>query len=61
MSSIASGGTALGFNSAGNITINMAGSVISEDDLVTAILEGIQKRSLSGSPSAIGRIQGMFG
>ena len=61
MSSIASGGTALGFNSAGNITINMAGSVISEDDLVTAILEGIQKRSLSGSPSSIGRIQGMFG
>ena len=61
ISSIASGGTSVGFNSAGNIVVNVQGSVVSEDDLISAILDGIQKKSLSGSPSAIGRIQGMFG
>lgn len=61
LSSIASGGTQVGFGANGNIVVNVEGSVVSQDDLIAGILEGIQKRSLSGSPSAIGRIQGMFG
>jgi hypothetical protein len=60
ISSISSGGTAVGFNSAGQITVNVSGSVVSEQDLVEGILLGIQKRSLSGSPSSIGRLYGMF-
>jgi hypothetical protein len=61
ISSISSGGTAVGFNGAGQITVNVGGSVVSEQDLIDAILIGIQNKSLSGSPSAIGRISGMFG
>ena len=60
ISSISSGGTAVGFNSAGQIVVNVGGSVVSENDLIDAILLGIQNGSLSGSPSAIGRINGMF-
>jgi hypothetical protein len=60
ISSISSGGTAVGFNGAGQIVVNVGGSVVSEQDLVEGILLGIQKRSLSGSPSSIGRLYGMF-
>ena len=60
ISSISSGGTSIGFGAGGNIVVNVAGNVATENDIVDGILLGIQKRSLSGSPSVIGRIQGMF-
>lgn len=43
-------------------TINVynAGSVITEAELIDKIADATQGRSLSGSPSQIGRIQGMF-
>jgi len=43
------------------ITINVAGSVLKEQELIALIQNGTQLSSLSGSPSQIGRIQGMFG
>jgi hypothetical protein len=43
------------------IQVYVNGSVISENDLVAAIEAGLQKSSLSGSPSSIGRVLGMFG
>lgn len=58
---ISSGAASVGFNSSGGITVNVGGSVISESDLVDAIQIGLQNRSLSGSPSTIGRLYGMFG
>ena len=42
------------------IQVYVNGSVISENDLVSAIEAGLQKSSLSGSPSSIGRVLGMF-
>ena len=45
-------------NNSFNVTVN--GSVISEDDLLAKIEAGLQKTSLSGSPSQIGRLYGMF-
>ena len=43
------------------INITVEGSVLSEQDLIAQIQNGTQLASLSGSPSQIGRIAGMFG
>lgn len=56
--------TGLNYNpNAGQPTINVTvqGNVIKEQELIDQILAGTQASSLSGSPSMIGRIQGMFG
>jgi hypothetical protein len=45
----------------GDIIINIQGSVTTEEDLVAKIRAGIQSGSLSGKPSDIGRLAGMFG
>jgi hypothetical protein len=45
----------------GDIIINIAGSVTSEEDLVAKIRAGIQSGSLSGKQADIGRLAGMFG
>jgi hypothetical protein len=47
-------------NAAGNVNVYVAGSVVSEADLVEAVSNGLLNRSLSGSPSAIGRLKGSF-
>ena len=44
----------------GNVNVYIAGSVVSEADLVQAVSDGLLNRSLSGSPSAIGRLKGSF-
>lgn len=47
---------------AGNtFNIRVEGNVVTEQQLVDAIESGLQKSSLSGSPSQIGRLYGMFG
>ena len=57
-----SSGTArAGVTSGGDVYVTVNGSVVSDQDLVIAIENGLQGRSLSGSNSVIGRIQGMFG
>jgi len=43
-----------------NITINNAGNVVSEADLVEQIRNGLLNQNLSGSPSAVGRLLGAF-
>jgi len=43
------------------VTINVAGSILQERELIAMIQNGTQLASLSGSPSQIGRISGMFG
>ena len=47
-------------DAAGNVNVYVAGSVVSEADLVQAVSDGLLNRSLSGSPSAIGRLKGSF-
>ena len=47
-------------DAAGNVNVYVAGSVVSESDLVEAVSNGLLNRSLSGSPSAIGRLKGSF-
>lgn len=47
-------------NAAANVNVYVAGSVLSEADLVEAVNQGLLNRSLSGSPSAIGRLKGSF-
>ena len=47
-------------DAAGNVNVYVGGSVISESDLVDLIQGGLQGKSLSGSPSAIGRLKGSF-
>jgi hypothetical protein len=44
-----------------NVQVYVSGSVVTEQELVDAIQAGLQSRSLSGAPSQIGRIAGMFG
>lgn len=57
-----SSGTArAGVSASGDVYVTVNGSVVSDQDLVIAIENGLQGRSLSGSNSVIGRIQGMFG
>lgn len=43
-----------------NITVNNAGNVVSDDDLVKQIRDGLLNSNLSGSPSAVGRLLGAF-
>jgi hypothetical protein len=50
-----------GVTSTGDVYVSVNGSVVSNEDLVAAIENGLQVRSLSGSNSVIGRIAGMFG
>jgi hypothetical protein len=47
-------------DAAGNVNVYVNGSVISEGDLVERVREGLLTGSLSGSPSAIGRLKGQF-
>ena len=42
------------------INVTVQGNVIREAELIDKIADATQGRSLSGSPSQIGRIQGMF-
>jgi hypothetical protein len=44
-----------------NVRVYVQGNVVTEQDLIDAIQRGLQTNSLSGSPSSIGRIAGMFG
>jgi len=52
-----------GMQTAGDTIINVQvqGNVIREQELIDKIMAGTQLSSLSGSPSQIGRIAGMFG
>ena len=60
---VTGGGTGgrAGVDAQGNVYVTVNGSVVSDQDLLIAIENGLQKRSLSGAPSVIGRISGMFG
>jgi hypothetical protein len=42
------------------VVVNVGGSVISEGELVDVVRNGLLSNSLSGSPSAIGRLRGSF-
>ena len=44
-----------------SVTINNAGSVISEKELLAQIINGTQLASMSASPTTLSRIAGMFG
>jgi hypothetical protein len=44
-----------------DVKVYVSGSVVTEQELVDAIQTGLRSNSLSGSPSQIGRIAGMFG
>jgi hypothetical protein len=44
-----------------NVKVYVSGSVVTEQELIDAIQSGLQSNSLSGAPSQIGRIAGMFG
>lgn len=59
--SVGASTTGVTSSATGDIIINIAGSVTSEEDLVAKIRAGIQSGSLSGKPSDIGRLAGMFG
>jgi len=54
--------SALGVRNMGqiNITVNNAGSVVSDADLAEQIRQKLLNSNLSGSPSAIGRLLGAF-
>ena len=43
------------------INVQVQGNIIREQELINQVLAGAQLSSLSGSPSQIGRIAGMFG
>lgn len=58
---IAGGGGSAGSTSAGDVYITVNGSVLSEQDLVLAVQNGLNYNSLAGKKSDIGRIAGMFG
>ena len=59
-SSYGGGATSARADAAGNVNVYVGGSVVSEGDLIDAISNGLLNRSLSGSPSAIGRLKGSF-
>jgi len=55
--------TGLNYNPNANnpvINVTVQGNVIREQELINQVLAGAQLSSLSGSPSQIGRIAGMF-
>jgi hypothetical protein len=49
-----------GVSATGDVNVYVAGSVVSEGDLVELVRDGLLNSSLSGSPSAIGRLKGSF-
>jgi hypothetical protein len=57
---IAASTPSAGVSAGGDVNVYVAGSVVSEADLVEAVSNGLLNRSLSGSPSAIGRLKGSF-
>jgi hypothetical protein len=57
---ISTSNVSAGATASGNVNVYIAGSVVSEADLVQAVSDGLLNRSLSGSPSAIGRLKGSF-
>ena len=57
---IAASTPSVGVGAGGDVNVYVAGSVVSEADLVEAVSNGLLNRSLSGSPSAIGRLKGSF-
>lgn len=59
-SMIAASTPSAGVSAGGDVNVYIAGSVVSEADLVEAVSNGLLNRSLSGSPSAIGRLKGSF-
>lgn len=59
-STYGSGPASAGVDKAGNVNVYVAGNVVSESDLVEAVRNGLLEGSLSGSPSSIGRLKGMF-
>jgi hypothetical protein len=58
---VAGGGGSAGSSAAGDVYITVNGSVLSEQDLVLAVQNGLNYNSLAGKKSDIGRIAGMFG
>lgn len=50
-----------GVTKGGDVYVTVQGSVVSQTELLDAVQNGLQLQSLSGSPSVIGRIAGMFG
>jgi hypothetical protein len=60
LGSYGSGATSVRADASGNVNVYVGGSVVSENDLVEAVANGLLNRSLSGSPSAIGRLKGSF-
>ena len=58
--SYGTGATSVRADAAGNVNVYVGGNVVSENDLIDAISNGLLNRSLSGSPSAIGRLKGSF-
>ncbi|CAB4149275.1 hypothetical protein UFOVP539_23 [uncultured Caudovirales phage] len=60
LGSYGSGATSVRADASGNVNVYIGGSVVSEGDLVEAVANGLLNRSLSGSPSAIGRLKGSF-
>ena len=50
-----------GVTASGDVYVTVQGNVVTEQELVAAVQNGLQLNSLSGSPSVIGRIAGMFG
>jgi len=55
-----SGAASAGVSKSGDVYISVAGSVVSESDLVDMVNNGLLNRSLSGSASAVGRLKGSF-
>ena len=49
-----------GVSASGDVNVYVGGSVVSEGDLVELVRDGLLNKSLSGSPSAIGRLKGSF-
>jgi hypothetical protein len=47
-------------DAAGVVNVYVGGSVVSDGDLVEMVSNGILNRTLSGSPSSIGRLKGSF-
>ena len=60
VSSYGSAGASAGVTPSGDVNVYVQGNVISESDLVEAVRNGLLEGSLSGSPSAIGRLKGSF-
>jgi hypothetical protein len=59
-SSYGGGGASAGVSSSGDVNVYVAGNVVTEEDLVQAVRNGLLEGSLSGSASAIGRLKGSF-